>query len=1095
MLNVVKANFSALRKLSVSDRLSAFYDDQGKIVFSALTPTQFAELFPRYYRENLPDISGFMKALPSSVTAARQKYYEEAIRNTAAGSKEGKALKAWSKNYSDANEAEQKAYVHRKGEHTAPQPPASFTPEEQKAWDNLQKGPITADSADAKALSSLSGEVLSKYGIQKYKDEKTGQEMFRYNQPQATREEAEKALKQGAAGSAGAGPNAISNANMAKQIYDYLREKGIDHNHAAGILANIQRESKFNPGAYNSNDVNGPSGGLFQHHSKFSEGSGGRFNDMVKYVGGDWRSNWRKQIDFALGEGEMKKYLRRQVNSVDEAQEAFVQDFEKPRDSSGAASYNRRFISSIESVVSGTAVKPEGPNGQYSDKQVADMQEKIKHARTDEQKQGLMRQLTEMHRSRGEAVPGMGERVSVSGQSVGKEHTGKWDSLHLYKGGTSTGMCARGVVQVTKQLFAGNKFFDSQGVEGHGDAYQHKNGSFFTSSGLYNPSRPMTDDEIAMAKERPPRLPPGAVVVMGGGKKGYIGHIQIMGNGQWLSDHRQKRFYAPGEGGGAGRSAWSDAYIILPNERGQQQLAENGFAAPPTTPPTTRPSADAAPTYTPPNAPEEYSPVPNDVSGMSEDTRGTEQVKPLHEDTTGTAQHRDVPVTDVPRQGETATAAPAQQQQAPAQQEPAQDPISEAIDGATNTASAKDGEKGKVSTASAKVEQSAPNRYKVNQAGFLAAIRATPEFKSKAGIFAGAVPDSTILEGFNNDPDVQAAGVRYDPATGQMHFKNPNDPKVKAIMAGFDTKSFMTPIEEKKKEQPKKVEPSKTEPKVEASVTTQPTPTDVPKTEASKSEYTPGTPAAKAWDNRPKFGGTHDESKPLHENTQPAAQHREVKATDVPKQGEKPKTEATPAPQAPSSAPTAPPPPEKKDESKPPVPKNKTGGKVRVDEGLVTTPIPQQESDPRSDNMLAINPKSQESLFTFNNKERLAYSPKNDQVQVVPENKIGTQQDPITASAQASNKIGGPITAAPQMPMMVQQNMEVQQNKNNLANNLNGPLLNYNRDPDMINTMMQHSGRIAKSPSAERAFSRAGFAETGSAIGGYHHSYGNSGTN
>ena len=108
----------------------------------------------------------------------------------------------------------------------------------------------------------------------------------------------------------------------------------------------------------------------------------------------------------------------------------------------------------------------------------------------------------------------------------------------------------------------------------------------------------------------------------------------------------------------------------------------------------------------------------------------------------------------------------------------------------------------------------APNRYKVDHAGFMNAIRATPEFQSQAGMFGSMVPDATIVNGFNSDERVKAAGVRYDAQTGTMHFKNPNDPQVKEVMKDFDTKKFMTPIEEKKKEVPveKKVEPPKPTP-------------------------------------------------------------------------------------------------------------------------------------------------------------------------------------------------------------------------------------------------------------------------------------------
>ena len=60
--------FSRLRKMTPANRLAEFnrYQSQGSPTpFTFLTPTQFAELFPKYYMEKLPDVGGFFKALNS----------------------------------------------------------------------------------------------------------------------------------------------------------------------------------------------------------------------------------------------------------------------------------------------------------------------------------------------------------------------------------------------------------------------------------------------------------------------------------------------------------------------------------------------------------------------------------------------------------------------------------------------------------------------------------------------------------------------------------------------------------------------------------------------------------------------------------------------------------------------------------------------------------------------------------------------------------------------------------------------------------------------------------------------------------------------
>ncbi len=143
----------------------------------------------------------------------------------------------------------------------------------------------------------------------------------------------------------------VSNPVLAKDIYNYLRTKhGVDHVHAMGILANIQGESRFRPGAYNDNDRGGPSGGLFQHHDKGWNGAG-RFSSMKKFVGSDWQSNWKGQIDYAMTEGEMKTYLSRSFTDEREAVRGFVYDFEKPLDKVGDSATRMGFLKSINSAI------------------------------------------------------------------------------------------------------------------------------------------------------------------------------------------------------------------------------------------------------------------------------------------------------------------------------------------------------------------------------------------------------------------------------------------------------------------------------------------------------------------------------------------------------------------------------------------------------------------------------------------------------------------------------------------------------------------------------------------------------------------------
>ena len=106
-------------------------------------------------------------------------------------------------------------------------------------------------------------------------------------------------------------------------IYNYLKSKGLSDNQIKGIMGNVARETggTFAANTYNPNDEGSPSGGIFQHH-------GPRFTNLEKQVP-DWRQNVTGQLDFALSEPDMKKYLSQDYKSPEEAAAAFYRDFER----------------------------------------------------------------------------------------------------------------------------------------------------------------------------------------------------------------------------------------------------------------------------------------------------------------------------------------------------------------------------------------------------------------------------------------------------------------------------------------------------------------------------------------------------------------------------------------------------------------------------------------------------------------------------------------------------------------------------------------------------------------------------------------------
>ena len=113
-----------------------------------------------------------------------------------------------------------------------------------------------------------------------------------------------------------------------KEIFDYLMTKpGMTEIKAAGIVANIAKESMYYSDAVQMGDVENPGIGLFQYTLKSRKDA---FLEAIP----DWKTNWRGQIDFAFEENEFKSYMEQPYNSVQDSTRGFMTIFEKPKDQS-----------------------------------------------------------------------------------------------------------------------------------------------------------------------------------------------------------------------------------------------------------------------------------------------------------------------------------------------------------------------------------------------------------------------------------------------------------------------------------------------------------------------------------------------------------------------------------------------------------------------------------------------------------------------------------------------------------------------------------------------------------------------------------------
>ena len=69
--------FKNLKKMPISKRMEEVRAPGGADFLAAITPTEFAELFPKYYQRGLPDVGGFHEALSKKSQKAQQEYYDQ----------------------------------------------------------------------------------------------------------------------------------------------------------------------------------------------------------------------------------------------------------------------------------------------------------------------------------------------------------------------------------------------------------------------------------------------------------------------------------------------------------------------------------------------------------------------------------------------------------------------------------------------------------------------------------------------------------------------------------------------------------------------------------------------------------------------------------------------------------------------------------------------------------------------------------------------------------------------------------------------------------------------------------------------------------
>jgi hypothetical protein len=112
-----------------------------------------------------------------------------------------------------------------------------------------------------------------------------------------------------------------------QDLYDGLRERGVPHIHAMGILANMKAESGFDAGVQERGVTRGRGGwGLAQWTAS-------RRRALERFAAAKRVSvaDWGLQLDYLMTETDTFRYLSRRFSSSAEATENFCRKWERPK--------------------------------------------------------------------------------------------------------------------------------------------------------------------------------------------------------------------------------------------------------------------------------------------------------------------------------------------------------------------------------------------------------------------------------------------------------------------------------------------------------------------------------------------------------------------------------------------------------------------------------------------------------------------------------------------------------------------------------------------------------------------------------------------
>jgi hypothetical protein len=1134
MIKIDKFSYKSLRKLTVGERLNAVKNPQiGNSLMSALTPTQIAELFPRYYLMREPDISGFLKAVPSSVQAAKQRYYDEQIQNTVSGAREGAPLapgapgvkKTWWDKVKETVSGGT-ARVMKPGE----KPQYKLTDEQRATYDLLKSGQnIDANDPRTKFMATLTPEQMKTVGLEKIKTE-DGKEMFHFNPEsfKASREEAIKSLQTGVTpGTEGLKGSAV----MQKNVYDAYRTAGFSHNQSLALTAEVGREN-----SYRSNIIFGTHTDPANSATNLGMISmqGPRHTGLYNFlksknlIGSDGQIVHSQESLVAMAQYQKQEMMtgthggsaRQQQNVRDflndpnidpeQASRVLGKDYIRWRydDPRYAAhhQYRKNYLSQIEDITNKMKIgDTDGLRREYPEELIQAATRKLETEKSARGEHNLAEYTGAQMGAPG--APGL----SVTAQNEGTKKLNEITSYHS----AGKGYCGIGTRLAARDLF-GDKYFAS-GLSTGGSAQASslsRDNNYFQGSGYYNAKQDIEKDRATDPKYLN-SLPIGTVISAQGGNVHGDGHVQIkLGPNKWVSYFDQSGVLAQRADG----RQYHGYSVHIPNEKGLARISERGFATTVAAPegqtapaPTIEEAYDVNQAH--PAADKHLDQHTSEVDAQGRPRAiGQAPLMPGEE-----AAHTNVEIRrrEDPSQQpqyEPAPVTPGRVEQAPSikglEEQSAPIPVAP-TPGDPTAVSPKVVPKGSQSPAAAVGPKETV--FTLNKDAYISEVaRKHPVID---GPFAGMgpVPDRAgvwkqTVDGFK---EAEAKGIlKYDQKTGRITIKDMNHPEVQKILKDMKDNNLDRNVFLKQYEEPKpKVETPKPEVKpiapapkglekfMEKPEPTPPAPAQAP-APAPAPQANVEPPTIKKFVKGEGYAAIKDVPNPNYkpptvtQTGAPSATVNPPSQTGAPaaKPEEKKDTTPSPAP-AQTSAPApqaqpvqkAEPPKAEPKTDTPKVEVKATGGEAPADSHIQAYPI----GGLRGDNSVVVDAQ-QQPLFTMNTKtEAILPNPQENRVDVVP-----TQKQTNSANQQAPN----PMQQFSDDLENVRTEIKNAFNDMTVESNVTGKTARNpvsDRDSNMIDVLLDVTRTAYKNPTSMRAFNRSRFHETGDPTNDFHHSIGN----